>query len=193
MSHGQRTYLSQLSTIDDLEGYGEGSATGNRMGGDGNPNIGVGDYQDQARGRTRDLDRGFASQSGMGGTRSGFGWDQGGHSGGDPGMYMNSGISPGMGPGMAPGPMEMGGNMNPNMSPNLNMQSDMSDHEYEPSNRIMSHAELRGGPSCIDVSDHVKSCPVCSRLYANDRTVWIICVVVLAIICLLLLKKTLEN
>jgi len=47
-------------------------------------------------------------------------------------------------------------------------------------------------PSCIDVSNHLVMCPVCSRLYNNDKTVYIISIVVLAFICILLLKKVLD-
>jgi len=47
-------------------------------------------------------------------------------------------------------------------------------------------------PSCIDVSNHFMMCPVCSRLYHNDKTVYIISIVVLAFVCILLLKKVLD-
>ena len=47
-------------------------------------------------------------------------------------------------------------------------------------------------PSCIDVANHFMMCPVCSRLYHNDKTVYIIAIVVLAFICILLLKKVLD-
>lgn len=46
--------------------------------------------------------------------------------------------------------------------------------------------------SCVNVADHALSCPVCSRLYNNDRTVYIIAIVILIIICILLLKRILE-
>ena len=50
----------------------------------------------------------------------------------------------------------------------------------------------QNSPSCIDVSNHLVMCPVCSRLYNNDKTVYIISIVVLAFICILLLKKVLD-
>lgn len=46
--------------------------------------------------------------------------------------------------------------------------------------------------SCLDISDHVKDCPICSKFYSNDRTVYIIIIVILSVICLLLLKKVLD-
>ena len=46
--------------------------------------------------------------------------------------------------------------------------------------------------SCVSVADHALSCPVCSKLYNNDRTVYIIAIIILIIICILLLKRILE-
>ena len=50
-----------------------------------------------------------------------------------------------------------------------------------------------GSPSCIDVANHVDSCPICSKFYNNDKTVYIITIILLLIICILLLKKVLEG
>ncbi len=46
--------------------------------------------------------------------------------------------------------------------------------------------------SCVSVSDHVLNCKVCTKLYQNDRTIYIITIVFLSIICILLLKKVLN-
>ena len=46
--------------------------------------------------------------------------------------------------------------------------------------------------NCLDVSNHVENCPICRKLYKNDKTVMIIVIVILAILCLLLLKKVLN-
>ena len=46
--------------------------------------------------------------------------------------------------------------------------------------------------NCIDVAEHINICPVCSKFYGNDRTVYIIIIVILSLICLLLLKKVLN-
>lgn len=46
--------------------------------------------------------------------------------------------------------------------------------------------------NCLDVANHVQSCPICSRFYHNDKTPYIIAIVILAIICILLLKKVLD-
>ena len=46
--------------------------------------------------------------------------------------------------------------------------------------------------SCVSVSDHVSNCKVCSRLYKNDKTLYIAIIVILVVICILLLKKILD-
>lgn len=46
--------------------------------------------------------------------------------------------------------------------------------------------------SCLDVSNHVENCPICRRIYKNDKTVLIIAIVILSILCILLLKKVLN-
>ncbi len=46
--------------------------------------------------------------------------------------------------------------------------------------------------NCIDIARHVQNCPICSRFYNNDKTAYVIAIVVLAIVCLLLLKRVLN-
>jgi hypothetical protein len=48
-------------------------------------------------------------------------------------------------------------------------------------------------PSCLDVADHIANCPICSKFYNTDNTIYIIAIVILAVICILLLKRVLEN
>lgn len=48
------------------------------------------------------------------------------------------------------------------------------------------------GISCLEISKHVKDCPICSKFYNCDKTIYIIVIVVLSIIVLLLLKKVLD-
>jgi len=47
-------------------------------------------------------------------------------------------------------------------------------------------------PTCLEISDHVGACPICSRFYKNDHSIYIIAIVVLSILCLLLLKRVLN-
>lgn len=58
--------------------------------------------------------------------------------------------------------------------------------------QMVSVAPVRDGPSCLDVADHIENCPICSKLYKDDKTVYLIAIVVLAIICIILLKKVLD-
>lgn len=46
--------------------------------------------------------------------------------------------------------------------------------------------------NCLDVCNHISSCPLCSRFYNNDKTVYNIVIAILAIICILLLKRVLN-
>ncbi len=52
-------------------------------------------------------------------------------------------------------------------------------------NAVMRH-------HCVDIARHIQDCPICSKFYNNDRTVYIIAIVILSIICLLLLKRVLD-
>jgi hypothetical protein len=47
-------------------------------------------------------------------------------------------------------------------------------------------------PSCLEVAEHILFCPICSRFYNNDKTVYIIAIIVLSLICCLLLKRVLD-
>jgi hypothetical protein len=47
--------------------------------------------------------------------------------------------------------------------------------------------------SCIEIANHVRSCPICSKFYDNDKSVYVIIIVILAIVCVILFKKVLEN
>lgn len=46
--------------------------------------------------------------------------------------------------------------------------------------------------NCVDIAKHIQDCPICSRFYNNDKTVYIITIVILSIVCILLLKRVLN-
>lgn len=46
--------------------------------------------------------------------------------------------------------------------------------------------------SCIEVLRHMQGCEICSKLYACDRQMYIIGLILLSILCILLLKRVLE-
>ena len=56
----------------------------------------------------------------------------------------------------------------------------------------MTNRNMYYEPTCLDVCNHINSCPLCSRFYNNDKTGYIIVIIVLTIICLLLLKRVLN-
>lgn len=75
-------------------------------------------------------------------------------------------------------------------------QSGMNREEYyqQPPPPQPHHQEMMQAPvfNCLDIAKHVQDCPICSRFYNNDKTVYIIAIIVLSIVCLLLLKKVLN-
>lgn len=61
------------------------------------------------------------------------------------------------------------------------------------SNHVNVYENLSSNtPSCLDVCSHVMNCPICSKFYNNDRTIYIMAIVVLTIVCVILLKKVLD-
>lgn len=46
--------------------------------------------------------------------------------------------------------------------------------------------------NCIDIANHINSCPICSRFYKHDKSVYIVIIALLLIVCVLLLKKVLN-
>ena len=46
--------------------------------------------------------------------------------------------------------------------------------------------------NCVDVSNHISDCPICSKFYKKDNTIFIISIAVLCFIILILLKKVLK-
>jgi hypothetical protein len=47
--------------------------------------------------------------------------------------------------------------------------------------------------NCISVADHAANCIVCSKLYNNDKTLYLAIIGVLIIICIILMKKVVEK
>jgi hypothetical protein len=83
-----------------------------------------------------------------------------------------------------------------NMSNMSNMEDDDIDYDMGPKTRFnhfntgMSNSS---NISCMDIARHVKSCPICSKLYENDKSIYIIGIVFLLVVCIILLKKVIEN
>jgi len=47
--------------------------------------------------------------------------------------------------------------------------------------------------NCVDVAEHASQCLVCSKLYTNNNTIFILIIIFLAVVNLLLLKRILET
>lgn len=45
---------------------------------------------------------------------------------------------------------------------------------------------------CLDVHSHIQACPICSRFFKQDNSLYIIAIIILSIICIILLKKVLN-
>lgn len=57
---------------------------------------------------------------------------------------------------------------------------------------LSDRIERGESPSCLRVSDHVSECPMCSKFFNPDKTIYIIVIIVLSLMCLLLLKRVLD-
>ena len=57
---------------------------------------------------------------------------------------------------------------------------------------VRSKYGLSNSPSCLEVADHIANCPICSKFYNTDKTLHIVIIALLAIICIILLKKILN-
>lgn len=55
-----------------------------------------------------------------------------------------------------------------------------------------AHSIPDDAPTCLTVHSHVQACPICSRFFKNDNTVYIIAIFILSVICILLLKRVLN-
>ena len=47
--------------------------------------------------------------------------------------------------------------------------------------------------SCMTVANHIKDCPICSKFYNCDNSIYIVCIVLLIMVCVILLKKIIEK
>jgi hypothetical protein len=46
--------------------------------------------------------------------------------------------------------------------------------------------------NCVDIAMHIQQCPICSKFYNGDKSLYVIVIVILSIICLLLMKRVLN-
>lgn len=58
---------------------------------------------------------------------------------------------------------------------------------------VEGYREYRDDFNCIDVANHIKNCPICSKFYDNDKSMYVVAIIILIIICIILARKVLEN
>jgi hypothetical protein len=80
-------------------------------------------------------------------------------------------------------------NQNLNQNNTVSNRRDPNGSHIQP---IVTENYVPPQPTCIQIADHIKDCPICSKFYNNDKTIYIIAICILAIICILLLKKVLD-
>ena len=84
-------------------------------------------------------------------------------------------------------------NFNTNHSPQNETSNIPSQKQTQDVQESFKHFNMPiGSPSCLDVAEHISKCPICSKFYNTDKTIYIIAIITLAIICILLLKKVLD-
>jgi hypothetical protein len=82
-----------------------------------------------------------------------------------------------------------------NMQPNQFMpiqqpiQQPTYDQYYPEPERRIYDSDL----SCMTIANHIKDCPICSKFYNCDNSIYIVCIVLLIIVCIILLKRIIEK
>jgi hypothetical protein len=65
--------------------------------------------------------------------------------------------------------------------------------QYQPQPQQIYPHQFSEDISCITIANHIKECPICSRFYNNDHSIYIISIILLIIVCILLVKKIIEK
>lgn len=76
----------------------------------------------------------------------------------------------------------------PTMRPKIYRETLPSDEQPLPENTYEPHRVY-----CIDVCNHIVSCPLCSKFYSTDKSMYILAIVLISIICIILIKKLVEK
>jgi hypothetical protein len=67
------------------------------------------------------------------------------------------------------------------------------EQEVQPQGPVRQGLDPLYDISCLQISMHIKNCPVCSKIYNSDKSLYIIFIVLLFILSMLLMKKILEK
>ena len=96
----------------------------------------------------------------------------------------------GMHPGMQQGPQGHPGMQHPSMQhPGMQSKESFRPKIIQP--KIIEN--YKNELSCREIADHVSNCPICSKLYRQKRTGYIIAIIVLVIINLILLNRVVST
>jgi hypothetical protein len=58
-------------------------------------------------------------------------------------------------------------------------------HHHQEQPLKVGHPEL----NCISIAQHIDTCPICSKLYDTDKTLYILAIIGLLILCFLMVKR----
>lgn len=67
-------------------------------------------------------------------------------------------------------------------------ESSPSEYAYGPRVR-----QARPELTCIQVAEHIKTCPICSKFYDTDKSTYVVIIGLLLILAVILLKRILES
>lgn len=82
---------------------------------------------------------------------------------------------------------------NPQMIQNFQSPPQQQLQQLDDPSMVMSNDHPNPNTSsCVEFYEHVKSCPICSKFYNNDNSVYIIIIVLMIIVIIILLKKILK-
>lgn len=73
-----------------------------------------------------------------------------------------------------------------------------NDDSYQDDNKLPYYNTYHNIPSnspysCLDISSHIENCPICSKFYNTDKTIYVITIVILIIFCIILIKKIIDK
>jgi hypothetical protein len=63
--------------------------------------------------------------------------------------------------------------------------SSSNSHSHQPNSHQPQPLQL----NCVDIARHIDTCPICSRLYDTDKTLYILAIIGLLILCFLMVKR----
>ena len=66
------------------------------------------------------------------------------------------------------------------------------DEKIQSTEPIKTYTMPQNSPTCLEISDHITNCPICSKFYNTDKTIYYVAISILTIVCLGLLVKNLQ-